>query len=229
MADESEPATGGVAAEKQMKLRHAGACRICGIDLPARADAIYERDTKTVRCVECLPPTVPTEASLEDQLPVIEDADVDSGVAGLSARKEYERRKAKDEERRTSTTVVITRIGVWVIDAKRYMGRPELKIEGGLLRPRVEKLLIGRRDCTELVDGVLKQADLVRDLVGDVPVTTVLGFVEADWPMIGGAFATRGVHVLWPKRLAKLLVEVPTGAVDVAAVRESVAARFKPA
>ncbi|PID52961.1 MAG: NERD domain protein, partial [Micrococcales bacterium] len=36
-----------------MRLRYAGVCRLCGTDLPARADAIYERSTKTVRCVQC--------------------------------------------------------------------------------------------------------------------------------------------------------------------------------
>ncbi|MDI3195671.1 MULTISPECIES: nuclease-related domain-containing protein [unclassified Pseudarthrobacter] len=125
--------------------------------------------------------------------------------------------------------IAITHGGIWVIDAKRYKGRPELKIEGGILRPRVEKLLIGRRDCTKLVDGVIKQVDLVRDLVGHVPVTGALCFVEADWPLIGGAFSTRGVHVLRPKRLARLLTEQPAGDVDVARMRESVASRFRPA
>ncbi|BAS11743.1 hypothetical protein AHiyo8_00460 [Arthrobacter sp. Hiyo8] len=62
--------------------------------------------------------------------------------------------------------IAITPGGIWVIDAKRYKGGPQLKIEGGILRPRVERLLVGRRDCTKLVDGVLKQVDLVRDLVG---------------------------------------------------------------
>ncbi|WP_240987096.1 nuclease-related domain-containing protein [Arthrobacter sp. Soil736] len=125
--------------------------------------------------------------------------------------------------------IAITPGGIWVIDAKRYKGRPELKIEGGILRPRVEKLLVGRRDCTKLVDGVLKQVDVVRDLVGDVPVTGALCFIEADWPLIGGAFSTHGVHVLWPKRLAKVLIEQTAGDVDVAAMREAVASRFKSA
>jgi hypothetical protein len=115
-----------------------------------------------------------------------------------------------------------------VIDAKRYRGRPELKIEGGVLRPRVEKLLVGRRDCTKLVDAVLKQVGVVRDVVGDLPVTGALCFVEADWPLIGGAFVTRGVRVLWPRRLAKLLT-AGEGPVDVTAVRQTVAARFRPA
>lgn len=76
---------------------------------------------------------------------------------------------------------------------------------------------------------MLKQVELVRHLVGDVPVTAALCFVEADWPLIGGAFITRGVHVLWPKRIAKLLATSPVGDVAVGDVCRSVAARFKPA
>ena len=37
--------------EKRMRLRYAGVCRICGTELPARAEAVYERTTKTVRCL----------------------------------------------------------------------------------------------------------------------------------------------------------------------------------
>ncbi|WP_308116527.1 hypothetical protein [Leifsonia poae] len=60
--------------------------------------------------------------------------------------------------------------GVWVIDAKRYKGRPRLQVEGGLLRPRVEKLVVRGRDQTKLVDGVLKQVGLVQPVVADVEV-----------------------------------------------------------
>ncbi|MHC6219813.1 nuclease-related domain-containing protein [Arthrobacter sp. MMS24-S77] len=269
---------------KQMRLRYAGECRLCSASLPAGTEAIYESETRTVRCLECIP-----EAKSPDPEPPGEPSSpTESGVAGSSARREYERRKAKDEERlrakwgrlgglavalsdeRQSTKawdqgaigeerlgarldslaaddiavlhdrripgskanidhIAITPGGIWVIDAKRYKGRPELKIEGGILRARVEKLTVGGRDCTNLVDGVLKQVGLVRDLVGDVPVTGALCFVEADWPLIGGAFATGGIHVLWPKRLAKVLAEQTAGDVDVAATRESLASRFKSA
>ena len=34
-----------------MRLPYAGVCRDCGIDLPARSEAIYDRSTKSVRCV----------------------------------------------------------------------------------------------------------------------------------------------------------------------------------
>jgi hypothetical protein len=123
--------------------------------------------------------------------------------------------------------IAITRAGVWVIDAKRYQGkRPDLRVEGGILRPRVEKLIVGGRDRTKLVDGTLWQTQLVRDAVGGASVTGVLCFVDADWPLIGGSFTTRGVHVVWPKRLTKLLSAPGDETVDVAAMRETLAAHF---
>lgn len=242
--------------EKFMRLRCSGTCRVCSVELPAKAEAIYERSSKTVRCITH---DTATEASPGDS------HEVDAGIPGASARREFERRKAKREERtRTkhpklgglilalsddpqSTTawatgargeerlgyrlnelasealrvlhdrripgsranidhLAVAPTGVYVIDAKKYKGRPQLKIEGGFLRPRVEKLLVGTRDCTKLVDGLLKQVEIVRGIVGeDVAIHGVLCFVEADWPLIGGSFATRGVEALWPKRLCSKL------------------------
>jgi hypothetical protein len=271
--------------DKRMKLRYAGACRLCGTELPARADAIYERVTKSVRCVVC--PTIvrPATGAVDAEVPVVE---LSPGEAGASARREYERRKAKDEEclrnkwgrlggiavalsdekrstkawavgavgeerlgsrldslasrsiavlhdRRIPGTkanidhIAITQAGIWVIDAKRYKGRPALMIEGGITRPRVEKLVVGRRDCTKLVEGVLKQVGLVREAVRSLPVTGALCLVEADWPLVGGSFSTQGVRVLWPTRLVKRLVEDVGGEVDVLEVQRALASAFPPA
>ncbi|MDP3966718.1 MAG: nuclease-related domain-containing protein [Nocardioides sp.] len=279
---------------KRMKLRYAGTCRLCGAEFAAKTEAIYERETKTVRCLECVASGQldAEEVSAADDLAAVLEVEVSlplaAGAAGASARREYERRKARDDARlrekwgrfggiaaafadeKQSTNawergavgeeklgarldglagddlavlhdrgipgsranidhLAITRSGIWVIDAKRYKGRPELKVEGGILRPRSEKVLVGRRDCTKLVDGVLKQVDLVRAVVGDVPVTGALCFVESDWPMIGGAFTTREVHVVWPKRLAKLLSLECSGGVDVARVHATLARAFPAA
>ena len=41
------------AADKTMRLRYAGACRLCGAQLCAGELGVYERATKTVRCVLC--------------------------------------------------------------------------------------------------------------------------------------------------------------------------------
>ena len=271
---------------KQMSLRYPGTCRACGKYLPARTEAIYESETKTLICLECLQGAMESAPDLES--PSDGSSPTESGVAGSSARREYERRKANDEENlrkkwgpigviavalsdeRQSTKswergaigeerlgarldslatdgiavlhdrripgskanidhIAITTAGIWVIDAKRYKGRPELKIEGGILRPRTEKLLVGGRDCTKLIDGALKQVDTVRNLVRDAPVTGALCFVEADWPLIGGSLSTQGVHVLWPKRLTELLVQETTGEIDVPAMHKLVASRFEPA
>lgn len=239
-------------AEKRVRLRYSGTCRVCGLPLPARAEAIYDRSTRTVRCVT-------HELRSTDEPPLVDL--IEPGTAGASARREFERRKASREQRiranhpklgglilavtdeQQSTKawdlgarggerlgrqltqlasdslqllhdrripgsranidhLAVTPSGVYVIDAKKYKGRPHLKVEGGLVRPRVERLLVGARDCTKLVDGVLEQVDLVRGLLdGAVPVHGVLCFVEADWPLVGGAFTTRGVRTLWPKKL----------------------------
>lgn len=106
--------------------------------------------------------------------------------------------------------IAVSSSGVHVIDAKRYRGRPTLRVEGGILRPRVEKLLVGGRNSTHLVAGVQKQMGVVADTLdaagmGDVPVHGVLCFVDADWPLIGGAFVTGGVAVLWPRKLGDRL------------------------
>lgn len=272
--------------EVRMRLRFAGVCRMCGAQLLSGADALYERATKTVRCVECRTMADPESADLIGQAPQCAGQAV--GAAGTSARREYERRKAKDEarlrqkwgklggiavalsdekqstrawaagavgeerlgarldsvandsvallhDRRISGTkanidhIAVTAGCIWVIDAKRYKGRPALRVDGGILRPRVETLVVGRRDCTKLVDGVLKQVGLVSEVVRDLPVLGVLCFVEADWPLVGGSFSTRGVRVLWPKRLAQLLRESVGTEVDVAEVHRALAAAFPPA
>jgi hypothetical protein len=127
--------------------------------------------------------------------------------------------------------LAVTQTGVYVIDAKKYTGRPHLKVEGGLLRPRVERLLVGTRDCTKLVDGVIKQVEIVRGVVGEgMPVHGILCFVEADWPLLGGAFTTQGVEVLWPKRLyPQLKADGEIGSEKLSDLTRQLAAVLPPA
>lgn len=256
-----------------MRLRYAGWCRVCEVELPAKTWAIYERPTKTVRCL--------THEAGED-----DSAVVDAGTPGASARREYERRKTKREDRIRSkhpriggmilalsddpqTTrswdkgargeegvgqrlnelaseqlrvlhdrrvpgsranidhLAVCPSGVWVIDPKAYgYLRPHLKVEGGLIRARTERLLVGRRDQTKLVDGVLRQIEVVRAVAGDdVPLHGALCFVDADWPLIGGRFTTRGVEVIWPKKLPDLLgARGPLDPTAIASIHRTLAA-----
>ncbi len=106
--------------------------------------------------------------------------------------------------------------------------RPSLRVDGGIIRPRTEVLLVGGRDQTKLVDGVLAQDDRVAAVVGEVPVRGVLCFVDAEWPLIGGGFVTRGVEVLWPGKLLKLLQSPDVGGLDVGAVTASLERVFRP-
>jgi hypothetical protein len=106
--------------------------------------------------------------------------------------------------------IVVGPSGVFVIDAKKYKGRPRLSIEGGVLRPRLEKLIVGSRNCTKLVSGLQKQVDLVNAAlqsaeVEQIPVSGMLCFIEADWPLIGGDFVIAGLRVLWPKKAASYI------------------------
>ena len=262
-----------------IRLRFPGRCARCGIQLDAGTMAEHDPVAKTVRCSGCFDlraeeietrqPGEPAEV-LEESLVVDQVSPAaERGVAGQSARREHERRRAKREnavrsahprlgrlmlavseepqstaawargavgeeklgarldslvssqiqvlhDRRIPKTVanidhiVVCPSGVVVIDAKRYQGRPTLQTHGGLFSPRVEKLVVGRRDCSKLVDGVLKQVDLVRRALQegadtDVNVRGMLCFIDADWPLIGGSFTIRGVDVLWAEKAAEIL------------------------
>lgn len=95
--------------------------------------------------------------------------------------------------------------------------------------------MVGRRDCSELVDGVLKQVDFVRRALQegsatDVNVRGMLCFIDADWPLIGGSFTIRGVDVLWAKKAAEILKRpglLTTS--QVSNVAEHLARSFPPA
>jgi hypothetical protein len=70
--------------------------------------------------------------------------------------------------------------------------------------------LLAGRSRTSLVEGMLKQVALVCPALVDepkVPVRGVLCLVDADWPLIGGAFTVIDVAVLWPEKLKALLTE----------------------
>jgi hypothetical protein len=125
--------------------------------------------------------------------------------------------------------------GVFVVDAKKYRGRPSLRVEGGLIRPRVEKLIVGSSDRTRLAAGVQKQVDLVRSALqkaefGQIPVSGMLCFVEADWPLIGGDFTIANLRVLWPRKAADRIAR-PGNVDDETAqhVHRILASAFPPA
>jgi hypothetical protein len=132
--------------------------------------------------------------------------------------------------------IVVAPAGVFVIDAKLYKGRPHLKVEGGIVRARVEKLMVGTRDCTKLVAGVTKQVDLVRAALLRLPISEpvdvrgMLAFIDADWPLFGGAFVIADVAVLGPKKAVEQITAANQFALpDVHGVHRHLARAFPAA
>ena len=130
--------------------------------------------------------------------------------------------------------LVIGPAGVFVIDAKRYAGRrPQRRVEGGILRPRTETLLVGRRDCTKLLAGLHKQLGLVRAVLppeDGSPVHGMLCFIDADWPVFGGNFTVAGIEVLWPKKISERVFGAALLADDqIAAMHDRLATAFPSA
>lgn len=90
-----------------IRLRFPGRCARCGMQLEAGTRAEHDPVAKTVRCSACLdlpaegietcqpsePEEVPEESLVVDQV----NPAAERGVAGQSARREHERRRAKRE------------------------------------------------------------------------------------------------------------------------------------
>lgn len=201
------------------------------------------------------------------QLPTEAEIDVVSGVAGASAQREFERRRAKRQERiradhphigglilaltdtpqstRAWATgadgerelgkrfdemaargaialhdrripgtranidhIVVAPAGVFVVDAKKYAGKVEKRDVGGFFK-KDERLYVGRRDCSKLLEGMHKQVAVVRDAlsahteVADIPVTGTLCFVGAEWSLFARPIHLEDVTVTWPKALVE--------------------------
>jgi hypothetical protein len=73
---------------RHIRIRFAGRCVLCGVELPVRTEALYDSRLKTVRCVSC-----PTDQAGRIGAPI------DVGMAGGSAGREYERRVAARDAR----------------------------------------------------------------------------------------------------------------------------------
>lgn len=124
--------------------------------------------------------------------------------------------------------ILILPHGLWVIDAKNYRGKVEIRRSGGVLTPRVEKLTVRGRDCTSLVEQSLRRVELVRRTMPGVPVIGVLCFYGAEWP-VGGHLRTRGVEILWPRRIKRVVRARSSATIDVSSVGVRLAACFPAA
>jgi hypothetical protein len=105
--------------------------------------------------------------------------------------------------------LVVSRAGVFVIDAKNYLGRVERRVRGGWFSSE-ELLYVGGRNKTTLIIGMAKQSAAATTALGDafgsVPVVQAVCFTAAEWPRFFPTPIRFGdVHVLWPGALVKLI------------------------
>jgi hypothetical protein len=132
--------------------------------------------------------------------------------------------------------IAIGPTGVYVIDAKHYSDKKvEVRRSGGLFSPVKEQLFVGGRDRTRLLDSLARQLVAVRTALdlfpggGDVPVATVLCFLDAVLPMFGTP-VIGGVPLLGPRGTARLVAA--DGRYDAetrAALHAHLAAHLPPA
>jgi hypothetical protein len=107
--------------------------------------------------------------------------------------------------------LVVTAAGVWIIDAKRYSGLIEKVDKGGWFKTD-ERLVIGGRDRSGLLNGVDKQTADVRTILdrhdlGHVEVFGALCFVDAEVRFFAKPFVIREVLVTWRKAIRAPLLE----------------------
>jgi hypothetical protein len=111
--------------------------------------------------------------------------------------------------------ILIAPAGVFVVDAKRYDGRIEIRNKGNLFRPD-HRLYVGRRDCSALADGLTWQVEAVTATLSAAgvdplpPISPVLCFIDGDWPLIAPPKSFRGVRLDGPKALRKAMLAATT-------------------
>lgn len=115
--------------------------------------------------------------------------------------------------------IVVAPAGVFVVDAKHYEGRLRIRDKGGLFHMD-NRLYVGGRDCSKLADNMGWQVAAVEKLLvsaGDrIAVTPALCFIDVDWPLLFAPDSFRGVRLVGPKSLRKLITASP--ALDAAAI-----------
>ena len=122
------------------------------------------------------------------------------------------------------------RAGSLSIDAKWLKGRVEVRGDGGILRPRRERLFVAGRDKSKLVDGLLCQVAAVREAFPAADVRGAFCFAEVEGLPTFGRLTVAGLAVCGPRGAARLARR--EGSLDPGAALElarDVERRFPPA
>lgn len=128
--------------------------------------------------------------------------------------------------------IVVAPAGVFVVDAKNHRGLVAIRNRGWFLRPDY-RLTVGGRDCSAMSDKMGWQVDAVTAALLGMdplpPITPVLCFLEADWPLFGAPDEFRSVRIESHRSLKRLLAK--TALLDEGRITELasvLAARLPP-
>jgi hypothetical protein len=101
---------GSTQGAKRLRLRRPDRCATCNEELAVGTEALWYKEPRLVTCLDCvlgslgMSPTVleaPRTANAAEcepaQNPLADASPVDAGVAGASARREYERRRKNEK------------------------------------------------------------------------------------------------------------------------------------
>jgi hypothetical protein len=170
----------------------------------------------------------------------------ETGAAGEEALAAFLARRCPDvvvlHDRRMANSranidhLAVAPSGIYVIDAKRYKGKIEVR------KPfsGEEKLMIGGRNKTKLIEGLSKQVEAVRAglalIEKQVPVSACLCFINPEGQAGGSGIpllrtlAVSGFPLLYPRRLAKRLNQPGAlGGDEALVVAEALATLFPAA
>jgi Nuclease-related domain len=100
--------------------------------------------------------------------------------------------------------LVLAPSGVYVVAARAWTGRVELRTAGSELRAK-QRLRVGGRDRTRVAHALVKDSVAVRRALGRymVPVHAVLCIADGDWPLWAKPLELDGISVVWPKELER--------------------------
>lgn len=106
--------------------------------------------------------------------------------------------------------IVVAPSGIWIVDAKKYVGRVERRDVGGW-RTVDERLYVNGRDRTKLATGLEWQIDAVRKVLltaslEGVTIHSALCFTSSQWGMLAKPFQIGGVWVTWAQKLVELIL-----------------------
>lgn len=105
--------------------------------------------------------------------------------------------------------VSVSAAGVFVIDAKRWSGKVEVRDVSRLFEPADERLYAAGRDRSKAIDGLVRQITVVRSMLDGlppVPVRGILAITGAQFPLLDlRGFELDGIRIGNLEHMVRLL------------------------